>query len=103
MRRIDAQIESQFSEIESQVGQKLSERARIKTLEFATQHGIADLRVAFAALRGQTAAKPKERKATSSPERPQPKPRDDTATREGEVVDFEEAARRALASLGIES
>ena len=102
MRRIDAQIESQFSEIESQVGQKLSERARIKTLEFATQHGIADLRVAFAALRGQTSPK-REAKVSSSPERPKPKPRDDVAAREGEVVDFEEAARRALAALGIES
>lgn len=101
-RRVSAMIDSQFAEIESQVGQPLSERARIKTLEFATQHGITDLRVAFAALRGQTSQK-RERKASSSPERPQPKPRDDTATREGEVVDFEEAARRALAALGIES
>lgn len=102
--RIHQTIDRQFAAIEQDVGQPLSERARIKTLEFATQHGIADLRVAFAALRGQSKARDTEsRKASTSPERPQPKPREDAGTREGEIVDFDEASRRALASLGIET
>ena len=100
--RVQAQIDGQFAAIESDIGRPLSERARIRTLQFATEHGIADLRVAFAALRGQSQPK-REVKASSSPERPQPKPRDDAAFTEGEVVSFEEAARRALVSLGVET
>lgn len=99
-RRVQQTIDSQFAEIESAVGKPLSERARVKTLEFATQHGIADLRVAFAALRGQTSTKqPKD--TPRSPERPTAKPRAEKPVK-GEVVDFEESARRALADLGIE-
>ncbi len=92
-------ISSQFSEIEKQIGQPLSEKARIKTLDFASANGIPNLVIAFNALRGAN-PKAEHGKVPAAPERPKLKPRD--AGKPLPPADsFEEAAARALADLGV--
>lgn len=97
-------LDDQFRTIETDLGQPLSEKAKIKVLDFATQNSIVDMKVAFDALSARTGdgksrslkrAAPQRRKPAG--DRPPPKK---VAGSFDEAVDLANAEIQALAESG---
>lgn len=70
--QVKAAIEREFQQIEKSVGKPLSEAAKLKIVDYAAEHSLMDLTVAFDALSASTARK-REQSAklkAAAPERP---------------------------------
>jgi hypothetical protein len=97
---VKAEIEREFSTIEQTVGKPLSEAAKVKVVEYAAEHGLNDLTVAFDAL---SAASARKRAASAklkaaAPERP--KTRAETPEKPAQAESIEDAFALAMAQHG---
>ena len=93
-------IDSEFREIETTVGKPLSESAKKQIINYATQHDLMDLRVAFDALSAAMARKQASRDQVKRASTERPKTRGALATATTEVASLEEAFALAQAEHG---
>lgn len=100
--RVKGQIDSQFAGIEQRVGRPLTERDRIKVMNFAAENGIGSLDVAFDALAARlrsSAADGTDDIRRAAPQKRTPAPARDDVSFEGDATDFDDAVSRAMAEL----
>lgn len=101
LSKVRAAIESEFTAIGEEIGKPLSEKARTQIIEYANEHDLMDLRVAFNALSAEAARKAKAREAVKKTATERPKTRGGvTATPPAKPDSIAEAMDLALAEHG---
>lgn len=97
---VRAAIDSEFAQIETTVGKPLSEKAKMRIVDYAAQHQLNDLTVAFDALSAASARKraASDKLKNAAPERPGT--RSDTAEVPAQPETIEDALALALAQHG---
>lgn len=99
--KVRAAIDAEFNQISEEVGKPLSEKAKIRIIEYANEHDLIDLKVAFNALSSEQARKAKAREAVKNASGERPKTRGgDTSAPKTKVDSLEEALALAEAEHG---
>lgn len=96
--RAVGRINAQFGQIEDRVGQRLSDGAKQKLMDFAYENGIADLVVAYDALSARAGQKQTEKKRSNSSQTRKSQNHQESA-KAPVVNDFDDAVAAAYAEL----
>lgn len=100
VQAVRAEIEREFQQIEQSVGKPLSEKARIKVIEYAAAHNLDDLTVAFDALSAASARKRAQSAKLKAAAPDRPGTRGPTADKPAKAETIEDALALALALHG---
>lgn len=100
VQAVRAEIEREFQQIEQSVGKPLSEKARIKVIEYAAAHNLDDLTVAFDALSAASARKRAQSAKLKAAAPDRPGTRGPTEDKPAKAETIEDALALALALHG---